>query len=131
MRTRETGEPIDSAGSTVTPAIGPFGSSLVTLVIGSAPTLRKSSTSVNASGRVVTYGTGSLASITSDALRALTRELMPVSRASEIFVAPAACDTTPEAAAIATDRYKPTRLVTASPSRLQATATTCEPPAAF
>ncbi len=54
MRTRDAGDPIDSAASTVTPAIGLFGSSLASFATGSAPTLRKSSTNVSASGRVAT-----------------------------------------------------------------------------
>src|SRR5215467_5936282 len=131
MRTREAGDPMDSAASTETPAIGLFGSSLASFATGSAPTLRNSSSNVSASGRVATYGTGSLASITSDAFFAFTREVMAVSRASETFDAPAAaCETAPQAAAIANDKQA-TPLVTASPSRLRATATTCEPRAVF
>src|SRR5262245_60978237 len=130
MPTRDAGDPIDSAASTVTPAIGLLGSSLVSFATGSAPTLRNSSSNVSASGRVATYGTGSLASITSDAFLAFTREVMAVSLASETLDAPAAaCETAPQAAAIANDRQA--TLLTASPSRLRATATTCELRAAF
>src|SRR5262249_62235635 len=130
MRTREAGAPIDSVASTGTPAIGLFGSSLASFATGSAPTLRKSSSNVSASGRVATYGTGSLASITSDAFFAFTREVMAVSLASETLDVPAAAsETAPQAVAIAND--KQATPFTASPSRLRATATTCAPRAAF
>src|SRR5437764_8990961 len=105
MRTRDTGDPIASVASTVTPAIGPFGSSFAILATGSAPTLRKSITTVSGSGRVAMYGTGSLASMTNDALRALTRDVIAVSRAPDIFDAPAAAyDNTPQPAANANSK---------------------------
>ena len=66
IRTRAIGTPIDSTRSTSTPAMRPVFFDATALVTPSAPTLRKSSSTVSGSGLVVRYGTGSLASMTSD-----------------------------------------------------------------
>src|SRR3954447_18590312 len=62
--------------STATAAIALLASPSTVLVTAPAATLRKSMRSVRGSGRVATYGTGSVASMTSDVPWLVTRELI-------------------------------------------------------
>src|SRR4051794_37114183 len=113
MRTRETGEPIDSAASTATDAIGAVARPALGDATAAASTLRKSTTTVSGSGRVATYGTGSVASMTSVALRASPREVMVVSFAPAMVAAvPAAREIVLAEVASSTTRKRATPLVT-------------------
>jgi hypothetical protein len=71
-----------------TDSIALFSSGATLLITASAATLRKSMSSVRGSGRVATYGTGSVASMTSDVPLLVTRELIVFRRIAGVAVAP-------------------------------------------
>ena len=79
MRTRELRAPIRSVASTPTRAIGPPAAEDGELERLWLSTPRKSSTTVSGSGRLVTYGAGSVTSMTSDAPFACIRDVMDFS----------------------------------------------------
>src|SRR6186713_1348656 len=83
----------------------------------SVPTLRKSSTTLNGSGLVEMYGTGSVASMTSDAPLELTRELMVFRRTPLVAAGVSAADPARSASTHAktTVRERATPLVTVIP----------------
>src|SRR5437870_2188202 len=85
--TRTRGLPPASPGSIATPAIGPFAFA-AKLARPSTETLRKSIYKVSGSGRVATYGTGSLASITSDVPALVAREVIVLRRTIGAAVVP-------------------------------------------
>src|SRR5690348_359062 len=104
MRTRDAIVSDASIGSTSTPAIGLFALGATELATPSTATLRKSTTTVSGSGRVATYATGSVASITSDAPFELTRALIVLRRTPDVVAVrsgPAALTSAP-AASVAT-----------------------------
>src|SRR5512140_1623443 len=81
-RTRATGAPSGpTASSTVTAATGPAGVAATRLATPAAVASRRSTSTVSGSGRLVTYATGSDASSTTDAPRALAFAVMLFSRA--------------------------------------------------
>src|ERR1700676_4994449 len=86
--TRDPGASAGSAGSTATAAIALLAFAATEFAIPSAVTLRKSTRTVSGSGRVATYGTGSLASMRSDAPFALARELILLRRVRGTAAAP-------------------------------------------
>ena len=123
IRTRAIGTPIDSTRSTTTSVMTPGRFAARALVTPSAPTLRKSSRTVSGSGRVVRYGTGSLASMTSDGPVRPARSLMLLSlalgAAGVSAAVPGRPPATPATAAVRT-RARPLVTVTASrPPRSQ------------
>ena len=81
-RTRATAAPSEpTASSTVTAATGPAGDAATRLATPAAVASLRSTSTVSGSGRLVTYATGSDASSTTDAPRALAFAEMLLSRA--------------------------------------------------
>src|SRR5207247_2928451 len=126
MRTRDAGMPSASAGSIETDVMGLFALAVIAWALMSAATLRKSTRTVRGSGRVVTYGTGALASITSVAPLPWAREEIAVSRgaAADEVGGPDAWANAPRSV---TDTKRARPFVTfVMPCRPRAFATACE-----
>src|SRR5947208_11874730 len=98
MRMRGLPPALRSPGSTATSAIGalPRATKLASV---SALTLRKSIYKVSGSGRVATYGTGSLASITTDMPVVVERDVIVFSRMADGVAVVALLDSPLDAAA--------------------------------
>src|SRR4051794_32883325 len=107
MRRRDPGRPRALLDSSRTPAIGPLTFVGTLLAAPSDETFRRSMSTVSGSGRVARYGTGSVASMTSDAPFALTRDVIDFTR-TPVFPPAADPDAPVSAAAtaIVTDKRK-------------------------
>jgi hypothetical protein len=86
IRTRDSGAPAKADDSTTTAAIGLLASGRKRLTTPTAPTLRKSTSTVSGSGRVATYAAGSLASMTTAVPALSTRVPIALNRARGSFV---------------------------------------------
>src|ERR1019366_2077306 len=115
MRTREPGAPSESPDSIRTAVIGLFAVAATELARPSDPTLRKSRSTVRASGRVATYGTGTLVSISSDAPLLLTGEEIAVSRGAAAADESASPDARTSTPASVTDTKRARPFVTVIP----------------